>query len=142
MLSLSSQAAWMTCTATEEDHDDYLNNQLGVFENFRGECNSHRLDGDEINGWRTERLAFKLKGVGLGLHFGQEAFTLICPNALGKNIAKNPFYGVKAKAAMGPGVDAAVFSNKKGGICFLVGIQFGFGAGISGAELEFRKINY
>lgn len=54
---------------------------------------------------------------------------------------RGEYYGIKATAALGFGLDLAVFANSNG-VCFLAGLEGGLGAGITGAKMVLKNPSY
>lgn len=105
---------------------------------------------------QTESFEYDAEIEGRGLQLSYilgEQIVISCPtvrnNAMGvteytnkRGITKKgvtEFYGAKASAGVVVGADAGVFVNKRGGACVLLGLQAGFGFGVSGAKLTIKN---
>jgi len=76
-------------------------------------------------------------GGGPDVHIANSRIMINCPLVRkSKLVAGANFYGVRATADAGVGVDVGVFSNKRLGLCFVTGVDIGVGAGVSFLQMS------
>jgi hypothetical protein len=135
----NTQAALLNCRADDAFADNSGKNyQFLNKEEVYGTCDVLNPGTLKVE----DKLKFSITSkVGYGFRgSADEGIFFTCPTVYRENLTNRKFIGLKASASVILGVDVAVFSNSRVGICILTGIQIAsIGGGISGASLVFSK---
>lgn len=118
-------------------------------------ANVHRYGNDANGVWSVthgtcsdgKKRAFNIHivGAGLSLRTNNSLFTVECPIISNKRfgpvgyIAR--FAGTKAVATVGVGAEAGVYTNVRGGLCVLAGINSGLGAGVEIGGMSINRVS-
>lgn len=121
-------------TSTGHNLNRYGNDANGVWSVTHGECN----DG------KHRKFNIHIVGAGLSLRTNNSFFTVECPVISNKRfgpigyIAR--FAGTKAVATVGVGAEAGVYTNVRGGLCVIAGINTGIGAGVEIGSMAINRV--
>jgi len=83
-------------------------------------------------------------GIGPDVHVANSRVIINCPLVRkSKLVAGANFYGARATAVVGGGVDVGVFANKRFGVCVVTGLDVGVGGGVAFEQMSIEgQIQY